>query len=127
MPTQATRIIKNCSTGEEIIETYEIPDLTPEEIAAAQAAEALRLREEWKRQRQTAVDTITVTVNGKVFDGDEVSQTRMARAIIGMQAAQTGSLVWVLADNTPTQVTVAELTEALVLAGQRQAELWVQA
>lgn len=122
-----TRIIKNCSTGEETIETYEIPDPTPEELAAAAAAEQLRLRNEWKAQRQQAVDAITVMVNSKVFDGDETSQTRMARAIIGMQAAQTDSMVWVLADNTPTQVTVAELTEALVLAGQRQAELWVQA
>ena len=34
MPTQGTRIIKNCMTGEEIIETYEIPDPTAEEIAA---------------------------------------------------------------------------------------------
>ena len=84
-------------------------------------------REEWKQQRQQAVDSITVTVNGKVFDGDELSQTRMARAIIGMQAAQVSELVWVLADNTPTMVTVAELTEALVLAGQAQAALWVQA
>jgi hypothetical protein len=126
MATQATRIIKNCSTGEEVVETYEIPDPTPEEIEAQQAAEALRLREEWKQQRQQAVDAITVTVNGKVFDGDETSQTRMARAIIGMQAAQVASINWTLADNTVTQATVAELTEALILAGQAQAALWVQ-
>jgi len=99
---------------------------TPEEVQAAQAQEALRLREEWKQQRQAAVDSITVTVNGKIFDGDEVSQTRMARAIIGIQAAQVESLVWTLADNTVTSVTVAELTEALILAGQAQAALWVQ-
>lgn len=88
---------------------------------------AMAEREEWKQQRQAAVDAITVTVNGKVFDGDEVSQTRMARAIIGMQAAQAATINWTLADNTVTQATVAELTEALILAGQRQAELWVQA
>ena len=39
MPTPATRIIKNCTTGEETIETYEIPDPTPEEVAAQQALE----------------------------------------------------------------------------------------
>ena len=43
MPTQATRIIKNCTTGEETIETYEIPDPTPEEIAAQQASEQQRI------------------------------------------------------------------------------------
>lgn len=127
MPTQATRIIKNCSTGEEVIETYEIPDPTPEEIAAAEAAEALRLREEAKRARQAAVDSITVEVNGKVFDGDETSQTRMSRAILGMQATGQPSITWVLADNTETQATQAELTEALCMAGARQAELWVLA
>lgn len=125
MPTKAYRTIVNCQTGEQYIEEYEIPDPTPEEIEAQQAAEALRLREVWKAHRQAAVDAITVTVNGKVFDGDEVSQTRMARAIIGMQAAGVPAINWTLADNTVTQASVAELTEALVLAGQRQAELWV--
>lgn len=78
-----------------------------------------------KQVRQAAVDAITVTVNGKVFDGDETSQTRMTRAIIGMQATGQPSITWVLADNTETQATLAELTEALCLAGARQAELWV--
>lgn len=125
MSTQATRIIKNCTTGEETIETYEIPDPTPEEIAAAEAAEALRLREEAKRARQAAVDSITVEVNGKLFDGDETSQTRMSRAILGMQATGQPTITWVLADNTVTQATQAELTEAMILAGQAQAEAWV--
>ena len=98
---------------------------TPEEIAAEQAITEKRLREEWKQQRQQAVDAITVTVNGKVFDGDETSQTRMSRTILGMQATGQATITWILADNTVTQATQAELTEALGLAGQRQAELWV--
>lgn len=125
MPTTAYRTIINCKTGEETTEAYEIPDPTPEEIAAQQEAEALRLREEAKLVRQTAVDAITVEVNGKVFDGDETSQTRMSRAILGMQATGQATITWVLADNTVTQATQAELTEALCLAGARQAELWV--
>lgn len=125
MTTTAYRTIINCKTGEEFTEAYEIPDPTPEEIAAQQAAEALRLCEEAKQVRQAAVDAITVEVNGKVFDGDETSQTRMSRAILGMQAAGQTTITWVLADNTVTQATQAELTEALCLAGARQAELWV--
>lgn len=83
-------------------------------------------REELKAERQVKVDAIKVTAtSGKVFDGDETSQTRMARAIVGMQAAQAPTITWVLADNTPAQVTVAELTEALILAGQAQAAVWV--
>ena len=125
MPTTAYRTIINCKTGEEVTEAYEIPDPTPEEIAAQQEVEALRLREEAKQARQAAVDAITVEVNGKVFDGDETSQTRMSRAIFGMQATGQETITWVLADNTVTQATQAELTEALCLAGARQAELWV--
>ena len=35
------------------------------------------------------------------------------------------SVTWVLADNSVIQATPAELTEALVLAGQAQAAIWV--
>lgn len=85
-----------------------------------------KTRDQLKAERQAAVDAIRVTTaSGKTFDGDETSQTRMARAIVGMQAAGAPTITWVLADNTPTEVTVAELTEALILAGQAQAEVWV--
>lgn len=81
--------------------------------------------EEKKLNRAAAVAAITVQVStGKIFDGDEASQTRMTRAIMGMQAISRPTITWTLADNTVTDVTLAELTEALCLAGERQAELW---
>lgn len=83
-------------------------------------------RELAKYSRQQQVDNIKVTTqSGKTFDGDETSQTRMARAIIAMQATNTPTCTWVLADNVPTQATIAELTEALALAGAAQAAIWV--
>lgn len=83
-------------------------------------------KEDLKLQRELAVGAIKVTVSsGKEFDGNEDAQGRMARAIIGLQAAGVGSIRWVLADNTATDVTLAELTEALVLSGQEQSRLWV--
>lgn len=97
----------------------------PPEEEQAYLTDPVRLREEAKQVRQAAVDAITVEVNGKVFDGDETSQTRMSRTILGMQATGQATITWVLADNTVTQATVQELTEALCLAGARQAELWV--
>ena len=121
----ATRVVIDAVNGHVATEEYEVDDPTPEEIAAAELAETLRLRDLAKQQRQAAVDAITVTVNGKAFDGDENSQTRMARAILGMQAAGVETITWTLADNTTTSATLLELTEALVLAGQRQSELWV--
>lgn len=94
---------------------------------SAKQAEALRVeREKAKAERQLAVDQIKVTTQaGNTFDGDETSQTRMSRAIIALSTGLAPSVTWVLADNTTIQATAAELTEALVLAGQAQAALWI--
>ena len=91
-----------------------VPTPTPEQILEAA-----------KKERSAAVAAIKVTTaSGKVFDGDETSQTRMARAIIALEAMGAPSVKWVLANNVPTDVTVAELTEALSLAGAAQAAIW---
>ena len=82
-------------------------------------------REQLKAKRDEAVKAIKVTIStGKTFDGDETSQTRMARAIIGLQAAGVQTISWTLSDNVTSVVTIAELTEALILSGQQQALLW---
>lgn len=88
---------------------------------------AEQLREDWKATRAAAVEAIDVTtVSGNTFDGDEISQGRMARAILALNAAAPGTTVnWVLADNSVIDATAAELTEALALAGAAQAALWV--
>lgn len=79
-----------------------------------------------KAAREKAVAAITVTTTaGNTFDGDETSQTRMARAIIALQATGTPSVTWVLADNSVIEATAAELSEALALAGAAQAAVWV--
>lgn len=84
---------------------------------------------EAKTERTDAVSKITVEVDGLVFDGDETSQDRMTRAITmftssGLPADTT--TLWVLADNTVAQVTIDQLTQALLLAGQKQTELWTK-
>ena len=87
-----------------------------------------QLRAEFKQLRHELVNEIKVTTTaGNVFDGDELSQARMARAILGLQFAGEGAVVtWVLADNTVIQVGIAELQEALMLAGAEQARLWIE-
>ena len=64
-----------------------------------------------------------------VFDADETSQNRMSRVVAGAQALgvdlETTTQIWVLADNTIAQPTVAQLAQALKLAGQKQSELWI--
>ncbi|MEK1941812.1 MAG: hypothetical protein AAAB16_15695 [Pseudomonas sp.] len=85
-------------------------------------------RAAFKQQRGLAVSRIKVTTaSGNTFDGDEASQGRMARAILGIDAAPPGSTVtWVLADNSVIQAGQDELREALMLAGLAQAAIWVQ-
>jgi hypothetical protein len=82
-------------------------------------------RDDLKAQRQAAVNAITVIVNGKVFDGDETSQERMARALRVSDITGQTSCTWVLHDNTPVMVTRDELAQALSLSMQAQANLWV--
>lgn len=84
-------------------------------------------REVFKYQRATAVASIKVTTSsGNVFDGDEVSQNRMIRALVGLSKQPEGTTIpWVLADNSVTQVDASELEEALALASLEQASMWV--
>lgn len=81
-----------------------------------------------KAERTEAVSAIIVTVDGMEFDGDEKAQERMARTITGAQANGANltdtAITWVLHDNTVANVTVAQLAQALLLAGQKQTRLW---
>lgn len=101
--------------------SFDRPPMTAEEQAQADLDAA-------KSERATAVERLTVTVNGKVFDADETSQNRMSRVVAGAQALgvdlETTTQIWVLADNTIAQPTVAELAQALKLAGEAQTALW---
>lgn len=94
---------------------------TAPELAAREAA----AREQFKASRTALVAAIVVTVDGMPFDGDEISQSRMARAILAMQAASVPATTWVLANNTPTEVTMAQLQQALIAAGLAQSAVWV--
>lgn len=101
-------------------EVVAIPAPTKEELAAAALAAA-------KSARSAAVSSITVTVDGMVFDGDEVSQERMARTVTAATAtgaSMDDTTTWVLHDNTVATVTIRQLATALRLAGEEQTRLW---
>ena len=78
----------------------------------------------FKLNRQKLLDTLTVEVDGMVFDGDEASQSRMGRASFSMQDGET--IQWVLASNEKATVTKEQLALALRLAGAKQAEFWTE-
>ena len=78
-----------------------------------------------KKLRDTAAAAIKVTLNGKVFDGDEVAQGRIARAVAAAESAGITTYQWKLADNSVAEVSLSELKQALALAFQAQSALWV--
>lgn len=90
-------------------------------------AEQLEINEA-KAQRADIVSKSTVTVDGMTFDADEISQNRMARVVSGAQALgvdlEKTTQIWVLADNTIAQPTIAQLAKALRLAGEAMTNAW---
>ena len=82
-----------------------------------------QIYQEWKAERQQMVDAITVEVDGFIFDGDEVSQNRIARAV-AVADLMTETTEWTLADNTVATVTIQQLKTACRLAGEAQTRLW---
>jgi hypothetical protein len=101
---------------------------TADELQAEAIAEADKVaRQAWKESRTLAVSQIIVTTtSGRRFDGGEISQDRMGRAILGLQAGETQP--WILADNQPGElpvdITKEEFLEALRLAGKAQTAVW---
>ena len=91
------------------------PKFSDEEVAMKQLVAAKAVREDY-------VKRIVVEVDGMMFDGDEVSQDRMARSIIALNLGE--KVQWVLADNTIKMVTRAQLREALRKSGEAQTAIW---
>ena len=92
---------------------------TPEQLEEQRVAEAKRLRQE-------ALATITVEVNGKVFDGNETARNNMLASIQASQLLNIESTYWKLADNSVQEVTLEEIKEALAKAIQRVGEIVTQ-
>lgn len=92
--------------------------------AQQQAAEQAKLDyQTWKSERQSKVDGITITIDGLEFDGDELSQGRMARAVAAADSlAETTE--WTLHDNRVVVVTIQQLKTACRQAGEEQTRIW---
>jgi hypothetical protein len=66
---------------------------------------------------------IITTECGNSYNADEASQNRLMRAILSIPANSV--IPWVLADNTMAYVNKLELEEALRIAYQETAKIWV--
>lgn len=77
----------------------------------------------WKAERAQKVASLTVEVDGMIFDGDETSQNRMARVVIAANDP-ADTTYWTLHDNRVELVTAAQLKAACRLAGEEQTRIW---
>ncbi|MFM5873905.1 DUF4376 domain-containing protein [Aeromonas veronii] len=78
---------------------------------------------DWKNNRSAQVSAITVQVGGNTYQGDEISQSRIAMAITS-SSSDMEKIEWTLADNTTAEVTILQLREVLRLAVMRQTAIW---
>lgn len=100
--------------GEDYV-VKQVPAPTEQELAEQALVKA-------KAEREEYVSKIIVEVDGMSFDGDEVSQDRMARSIIALDLGE--KVQWVLADNSIAMVSRQQLREALRKAGEAQTAIW---
>ena len=73
---------------------------------------------ELKAAKELALNSITVEVNGNVFDGNETARGNMTSAILSAEVIGKTEDTWKLADNTSAVITITELKEALALSIQ---------
>ena len=74
-----------------------------------------------KNNRQIQVNNIEVEYNGKIYQGDETSQDRMSRAIVGMDDDDT--IEWTAKDNSKVVLLRSDLKQILRLAGIEQTKV----
>jgi len=102
-------------------------DWSKQTTAAQHQADAdQRDRNALKYDRQEETNAILVTTaTGNVFQGNEVSQSRMGRVLaVYREELPDATVEWILADNSVATVTLAELDEALRLAVDAQNAIW---
>ena len=75
-----------------------------------------------KINRQEIVENIEVIYNDVVYQGDEKSQDRMSRAIVGMDDNDT--IEWTAKDNSKVTLLRSDLKQILRLAGIEQTKVW---
>lgn len=76
----------------------------------------------YKVVRAEMVNNIVVSYNDVEYQGDEVSQDRLSRAINGLPEDKT--IEWKAKDNSKQLLTKDDLRQILYLAGQEQTRIW---
>ena len=92
------------------------------EIIKSERTDNLYLNQVKKQNRKNIVNNIEVIYNGVVYQGDEKSQDRMSRAIVGMDDDDT--IEWTAKDNSKVVLLRSDLKQILRLAGIEQTKVW---
>ena len=92
-------------------------------VVKTERTDEIYLKQVSKTNRTTLVENIEVEYNGVVYQGDEISQDRMSRAINGLPDDVT-TISWKAKDNSSQELTRLDLKEILFLAGQEQTRIW---
>jgi len=80
----------------------------------------------FKADREFKVKALKVTIDGMVFDADEVSQGRIAIRIASLESDDSTTR-WALSDNSVALVQKSQLKRVLVVAGGLFDSLWFMA
>ena len=89
------------------------------ELIVSPEAQALRTKE----HKAELIRNIEVVYKNIVYQGDEISQDRISRAINWIPD-DTSTISWKAADNSAQELTRKDLKEILFLAGQEQTRIW---
>ena len=77
-------------------------------------------------KREVLIRTLVVeSFMGNIFDADERSQERMARAILVMRQQGVPTTSWKLTNNEIVTVTIEELEDVLVKASVETSNIWL--
>ena len=92
------------------------------EITKNERTDSSYLSYKRKLSKQNIVENIEVTYNDVVYQGDEKSQDRMSRAIVGMDDDDT--IEWTTKDNSKVTLLRSDLKQILRLACIEQTKAW---
>ena len=91
------------------------------EVVKTERTDAYYLNQARKQNMQMKINSIEINYNGVVYQGDEKSQDRISRAIVGMDDDDT--IEWKAKDNSKVTLLKSDLKQILRLAGVEQTKL----
>ena len=91
------------------------------EVVKTERTDTYYLNQARKQNMQMKINSIEINYNGVVYQGDEKSQDRISRAIVGMDDDDT--IEWKAKDNSKVTLLKSDLKQILRLAGVEQTKL----